>query len=115
MATEQEKIQALADLVLKQTRAHIARTCSQWQADREIVNVIPRKVYTLVDRGPEGNIAGYLMVENGTGWIYGVKGYGKVNRRRIYGTLDTIDRWHWGGDSPAPARRQPASGNSTPA
>jgi hypothetical protein len=55
------------------------------------------RVYTRVDVGPAHNISGKYMVENATGIIYGIKGYGKVHKGHQFGTLDTIDQWYWGG------------------
>ena len=31
------------------------------------------------------------MIENATGVIYGIKGYGRVHTGHRYGTLDTVD------------------------
>jgi hypothetical protein len=103
--TQAEKIQAFADLVLEQTREHIARRYSQRQADAEQVEVIPGPKYTKVDLGvpffDDGHVgSGKYMVENATGIIYGIKGYGRVHKGHMYGTLDTIDRWYWGEYSP---------------
>ena len=45
-------------------------------------------------------MSGYLMVENATGRIYGIKGYGRVHRRRYYGTLADAADWYWGNYGP---------------
>ena len=89
-------IEELAALILSQQRETIARKYSQWQADAEQVAVRPGKVYTKIDHGPEQNMSGFLMIENETGRIYGIKGYGKVHKGRCYGTLDTAGQWYWG-------------------
>ncbi len=94
--TEQEKIQALADLVLKQSRSRLTAMGYHSQVDGETVQVIPGKKYTKIDRGPAHNMSGMLMVEHGTGNIYGVKGYGVVHKGHPYGTLDTTGDWYWG-------------------
>jgi len=59
------------------------------------VTVKPGRKYTKVDIGTSG----YFMVdENGN--IFGIKGYGVVNKKKQYGTLDTINEWYWGGYVP---------------
>ena len=87
----------LAALILAQTQERL-RTAypdsPQWEW--ETVQVKPGPVYTKIDRGPEHNRSGMLMIENATGMIYGIKGYGKVHRGHRYGTLDTVDQWYWG-------------------
>ena len=89
-------IDELAALILDQKRARIAAVYSQSQADAERVTVRPGPVYTKIDQGPEHNMSGFLMIENSTGRIYGIKGYGRVHKGHYYGTLDTADKWYWG-------------------
>lgn len=93
-------VEALAALILKQTREYISTRYSQWQADAELVEIKPGPKYTKIDRGPRHNISGFLMIENSTGIIYGIKGYGRPHKQHVYGTLDTIDRWYWGSFKP---------------
>jgi len=38
---------------------------------------------------------GRYMVESRTGAIYGIKSWTQVNKRRQYGTLDTVDQYDW--------------------
>ena len=59
--------------------------------------------YTRVDVGTSGK----YMVENSTGAIYGIKGYGRVHRGHAYGTLDTVDDWDWSGYRAVPRRGTP--------
>lgn len=100
-------IQELADLVLEQSRERLARLYSDEQASWETVAVRPGPKYTKIDRGPQHNMSGMLMVENATGNIYGIKGYGKVHKGHFYGTLDTVRDWYWGGYYPRPRRTTP--------
>jgi len=87
-----------AAIVLEQTKARIAAHYSQWQADAEQVQVIEGPKYTKVDLGTEGGgFSGKYMIENATGIIYGIKGYGRVHKGHRYGTLATVDEWYWGG------------------
>ena len=89
-------IDQLAALILDQQRERIAAHYSQWQADAERVNVKPGPKYTKIDRGPEHNMSGFLMIENATGAIYGIKAYGVVHKGHYYGTLATAGDWYWG-------------------
>ncbi len=63
-------------------------------AARTQVKVGPK--YTRVDVGNSGR----FMVENKTGNIFGIKGYGVVHRGHFYGNLDTITEYNWGGYYP---------------
>lgn len=54
--------------------------------------VKPGHKYTKVDIGDGGR----YMVENATGHIFGIKGYGTIHRGHFYGTLDTMNDWFWG-------------------
>jgi len=42
-----------------------------------------------------GQRMGRYMVESRTGAIYGIKSWTQVNKRRQYGTLDTVDQYDW--------------------
>lgn len=56
------------------------------------VIVTKKRKYTNIDI----NNSGRYMVDNSTGEIYGIKGYGQVNKNHYYGTLDTICNYFWG-------------------
>ena len=55
------------------------------------------KVFVVHVTGAQGNTQemGRYMVESRTGAIYGTKSWTQVNKRRQYGTLDTIDQYDW--------------------
>jgi hypothetical protein len=89
-------IEQLAELILAQSRARLAAQGYHSQIEGEAVRVVPGRVYTKIDRGPAHDISGMLMVENATGLIYGIKGYGKVHKGHCYGTLATVAGWYWG-------------------
>jgi hypothetical protein len=99
-------VEELAATILYQRRKVIAAQYSQWQADAERVEVRPGPKYTKIDRGPEHNMSGFLMIENATGDIYGIKAYGKVHKGHYYGTLGTADQWYWGEYGPQKARER---------
>lgn len=44
--------------------------------------------------------SGKYVVEATTGEILGIKGYGVPHHGHRYGTLETIDRYDWGGYAP---------------
>lgn len=95
-------VNEFAQLVLAQQKARLSQQgYAQWQADAETVEVIPGPKYTKVNLGIKGGgMSGKFMVENATGVIYGIKGYGQVHKGHMYGTLDTADQWAWGDYSP---------------
>jgi hypothetical protein len=91
-------VERFAAMVLQQRQERLRTSypdSPQWEWER--VSVKPGPVYTKVDVGPEHNMSGKYMIENATGIIYGIKGYGRVHKGHRYGTLGTIGRWHWGG------------------
>ncbi len=87
-------VEEFAALVQEQTRAELKRrfpdSPHMWD---ETVEVRPGPKYTKVDVGTSGK----YMVANATGAIYGIKGYGVAHKGYVYGTLDTVDAWYWGG------------------
>src|SRR5580698_6329944 len=89
-------IQELADLVLAHTREELTRKGYLSQADTELVNVKAGTKYTKIDRGPNHNMSGMLMVSNATGEVFGIKGYGVPHLGHPYGTLATARDWYWG-------------------
>lgn len=91
------KLEAFAARIRFDTRSFF-RACghglSADQIDREsVVHIKPGRKYTKIDVYTSGK----YMVENATGIIYGIKGYGKVHKGHVYGTLDIIADWNWGG------------------
>jgi hypothetical protein len=96
-------VDELAARVLAQTQERLRRmypSSPQWEWER--VEVIAGPKYTRIDRGPEHNKSGMLMIENETGTVFGIKGYGRVHRGHCYGTLDTAGEWYWGNYYPEP-------------
>ena len=100
-------VEELAALILNQTRERLAAQGYPSQVDAEAVEIKPGPVYTKIDRGPrwgpgrtEHNMSGFLMIDNQAGDIYGIKGYGVVNKKRAYGTLESAGDWYWGNYGP---------------
>lgn len=89
-------VDEFAQVLLTQQKARLAALYTQEQADWETVRVVPGPKCTKVDIGPAHNMGGKFMIENATGVIYGIKGYGKVHKGHMYGTLETVDQWYWG-------------------
>ena len=91
-----EKIERLRALIEKDTTERFVK---QGYTNMDVhfepgikTTVKPGKKYTKVDVGRSGK----YMVDNETGEIFGIKGYGVIHRGHSYGTLDTIDDWFWG-------------------
>ena len=94
-------IDELAALILEQTQERLRTaypTSPQWEWEK--VQIRPGKKYTKVDRGPEHNMSGFLMIDNETGEIFGIKGYGVGHKGHRYGTLATAGDWFWGNYGP---------------
>jgi hypothetical protein len=108
MSAERGTVEYLAELILEQTKLRLQTEYVRGgYTDRErypdhpdvspnvsglTVKVTPGRVYTKVDVGGSGK----YMVENATGIIFGIKGYGQVHKGHRYGTLETVDEWFWG-------------------
>lgn len=95
-------VEELSAMILAQTQDRLRRMypdSPQWEWEKAEVKPGPK--YTKIDRGPERNMSGMLMIENSTREIYGIKGYGKVHKGHHYGNLDTIADWYWGSYYPA--------------
>jgi len=70
---------------------HARGVACQTNIDNSKVKIKVGKKFTKVDVGSSGK----FMVENETGNIFGIKGYGVVHRGHFYGTLDTIGEYDW--------------------
>lgn len=90
-------IQEFADRVFEDRKLAFAkRGFEHLDADSECATrVIPGQKYTKVDVGPASNWSGKFMVD-ADGNIYGIKAYGVINKRKHYGTLDTVTCYFWG-------------------
>jgi hypothetical protein len=64
------------------------------------VVVVDGPKYTKVNKGAKNNLSGCLMIENSTGQIYGILGYGQVNKKKCYGNISDISGHNWGGYYP---------------
>ena len=98
----EDKLQALADKIFEQTKATMSRRYPDYpDVDKSAkVTVKKGKKYTKLDVGNSGK----YMVENTSGVVYGIKGYGVVHKGHCYGSLDTIDEYFWGGFVAFPAK-----------
>jgi hypothetical protein len=92
--TQQEQLQQLADLITKEQQEDLIASGLGCEANLQsaIAYIKAGRKYTKIDVGSSGK----YMVENSTGRIYGIKAYGQVHLGHYYGTLDTIDQYHWG-------------------
>lgn len=89
-----DKITTFARLLEAQQtqRLHEQQLNCQTNLNNAKVTVKPGQKYTKVDIGTSGR----YMVENATGNIFGIKGYGQVHKGHFYGTVDTIGDYFWG-------------------
>lgn len=83
-------IQEFAELVEKEQIMILQ--CQGFSLSYAKTRIIPGKKYTKVDVGNSGK----YMVDNATGEIFGIKGYGVIHKGHRYGTLDTIHEYFWG-------------------
>lgn len=103
-----EKIEEFAALVESHQLVQLERDgfVSPVHAATHKVKVVPGRIYTKVDIGTGGR----YMVENATGNIFGVKGYGKVHRGHWYGTVETPETYWWGAYYPVKANEHVSLG-----
>lgn len=78
---EKEQIQGL----------HRRGLSCQSNLDNHKVSIKSGKKYTKVDIGTSGR----FMVENETGNIFGIKGYGVIHKGHYYGNLETTTEYDW--------------------
>ena len=90
------KLKALADIIreqaLERVRAEYPNMDNAAALKDAQTNIIHGKKYVKIDTGRSGK---YMVDQDGN--IFGVKAYGVINKKRWYGTLDTIDDFDWSG------------------
>jgi hypothetical protein len=98
-----EKLERLAKLIKEQTIEKLHRLDLACETNVKNAETYIREgnKYTKIDIGNSGK----LMIENTTGIIYGIKGYGQVHKGHSYGTLDTIEEYWWGEFYPQKIKR----------
>lgn len=89
-----EKINKLAEKI-REDKLHRLTMCNL-ACEANVANAVPKVVegrkYTKIDVGNSG----FIMIDNITGDIFGIKGYGVIHKGHKYGNLDTVDQWYWG-------------------
>ena len=92
------KILAFATLLETESLQRLEANGLACQANKDNckTHVHEGKKYTRVDIGSSGR----YMVENATGNIFGIKGYGVIHKGHFYGTVDTTAEYFWGGYYP---------------
>ncbi len=92
-----EKIQQFADLVEKQQieRLHKDNLACNANLMQTKVSIKKGKKYIKVDVGTSGK---FMIDQEGN--IFGIKAYGVIHRGHYYGTLETTDKFNWGGYKP---------------
>ena len=89
-----DQLNEFAQLITKEQQEDLRRSNLACEANmtNAIASVKLGQKYAKVDIGSSGR----YMIEMSTGRIYGIKGYGVVHRGYYFGTLDTINEYHWG-------------------
>jgi hypothetical protein len=90
----------LAALVLAQTKLCMRAKGLGVQVDWQRVKVTAGRKYTRIDRGAGEHLSGYLMIDNATGEIFGIKAYGVPHKSYRYGVLADAAEWFWGDYGP---------------
>ena len=91
-----ERIRVLAQKIQEQTKERLMKQYKNLDFDFESkTTIIPGRKYIKIDVGNSGK----FMIDN-DGNIFGIKGYGIINKKKQYGNLDTIDDFYWGGWAP---------------
>ena len=89
----QEKIKQFAELLENQQIERL-KEC-KLDCEANIINarvyIKEGKKYTKVNVGTSGK---YMIDKDGN--IFGIKGYGVINKGHYFGTLDTINQYYWG-------------------
>lgn len=88
-----DKIKRFAELLEKQQIERLKKDNLDCQAniDNARVHIKEGKKYTKVNVGSSGK---YMIDSEGN--IFGIKGYGVINKSHYFGTLDTINEYYWG-------------------
>jgi hypothetical protein len=97
--------QAFADKILAETKRRMIDEGFSLHVYADYISrVVEGNVYDKVDIGPAKNISGKFMVEKSTGRIFGILGYGQVNKKKFYGNVADTTGYFWGNYSPAPLK-----------
>lgn len=89
------KIKLLAELIQREAREVNMIKHPNLPAEYFTVKVVPGNKYIKIDLDSGAGCSGKLMID-GEGNIFGIKGYGVPNKKKQYGTLDTINNYFWG-------------------
>jgi hypothetical protein len=89
-----EKIEKLAKIIENQQIQVLKERNSYCEANlsNKKVKIVSGRKYTKIDVGNSG----FIMIENSSGNIFGIKAYGVVHKGHSYGNLDTINNYFWG-------------------
>ena len=91
------KLNELANLIKKEAIQRLVDIKLDCEANIKNVGtqVKEGKKYFKIDKGHSA----FIMIDF-EGNIFGVKGYGVINKKKCYGTLDTIHEYYWGEYNP---------------
>jgi len=103
-----EKLEAFRSLFEKHNDERRARLYPNLTPDKVGTETGYKFDKVFIINGDNGSRSGRYMVESRTGDIYGIKSWTQVNKRRWYGTLDTIEQYDWSDYYARPLAGQPA-------
>ena len=90
----ENNIKRLCDKITREQQERLIKDnlgC-QCNLDNAICTYKIKKKYTYIDIGTGGR----YMIDNVTQEIYGIKGYGVINKKHKFGTLADINKYYWG-------------------
>jgi len=90
----EDKIIELCNLITKEQQERLRITKLDCEANLKyaLTSYIINRKYTYINIGTSGR----YMIDNTSGEIYGIKGYGAIHRGHFFGTLETINQYYWG-------------------
>ena len=93
MNTYEDKLERFRALFEGQSNDRKARLYSNLDSDSVEIETGYKFDKVYINNGVQR--MGRYMVESRTGIIWGIKSWTQVNRRRQYGTLDTVEQYDW--------------------
>jgi len=93
------RLETLRDRIAKEQQEPIIRKFGpspMYDENPQTCRLTDGQKYIKIDTGIPGQMSGKYMLEKENGIIYGIKGYGVINKKKIYGSLDTIEAYYWG-------------------
>jgi hypothetical protein len=94
-----ENVDIFLELLKKEQTETLIRQYPDWFKNNlpaPDVRSINGKKYTKIDVSSCGQWSGKYMIDNATGDIFGIKGYGVIHKGHKYGNLNSVNNYYWG-------------------